>query len=159
MSFAVLRGIRIRGFHARKESIFSPHFFGCLLLALYGIKALALQPSTLFLTWEGFYQTIPFQRGHAEDQCRAQLLHRDLHRIKERRGSHRVQDVEREVPLASPDRQTFLSSHFPQLRRSSGWTFQSQTLSRCLTTVIVVIGFKIQHKIFTSREKKKSSWN
>ena len=38
------------------------------------------------------------QRGDAEDQRGAQLLHRDLHGVKERRGSHRVQDVEPVLP-------------------------------------------------------------
>ena len=44
------------------------------------------------------------QRGDAEDQRGAQLLHGDLHGVKERRGSHRVQDVERER-----ERESFLS--------------------------------------------------
>ena len=38
------------------------------------------------------------QRTHAEDQRRAQLLHRDLHWAEECRGPHRVPNIERKVP-------------------------------------------------------------
>ena len=96
--------------------------------------------------WEYFTKLSLLQRGYAEDQRGAQLLHGDLHRVKERRGSHRVQDVGRAC------RQSDISSVLTFL----SW----ETLSRCLTPVLLLLLVsKFNINCLLPRREENSSWN